>query len=242
MTWQVQSVQGVIFDAGTSMPLASAYDAFRRIAQAEPAGTSNQPGMAQAFGEFRNGQLTVLLQPNRADFTMQPPETTPEAGPPTFTDPDAAIDAVRFALINYIGDHNPARVALVVTLSEGFDKPEDATRRFREATHIVVPDEAVDLTFAINMKRKFGHAGWEMNRVIRWTTSTLLFMQFDMNQVASPSPRPQIVKQLASMIVDVNTTPRHIPLGSTQALKALDDLIAEAKALMEKGYNHFADA
>lgn len=242
MTWRVQGVQGVVFDASNRMPVASAYEAFRKVATIEPAGTNTQPGMSQAFGAFRNGQLTVMLQPNRADFTMRPSEEGGEGGPPTFDDADAAIDAVRFALADYIADHNPARLGLVVNLSEGFDHIEDATRRFSEVTQIAVPEGAVDLTFGLNLKRKFGHAGWEMNRLLRWTTSTLFFLQFDANQIVSPPQQPQVIKQLTNMVVDVNTTPRPIPLGSTQALGALDDLIVEAKALMEKGYRHLVDA
>lgn len=244
MSWQVQSVQAVVFTTnppGEQLPV-SAYELFKSILKVEPASLNNQPGQSQSAGPYAGGILTVSVQSNRYDFTLTPQDQDGDQGPPTFSDPEAPIDAIHEVINGFAPGQNPARVALVINLSEGFKTVEEATQRFSEATQIAVPRDASDLTFALNSKRKLGGAGWEMNRLIRWSTTTLFFVQFEVGNVAMHTPRPQMVRQLANMVVDVNTTPRNIPLGPSQALTAFGELVSEARALIAGGYGRLVDA
>lgn len=242
MNWSLQNIAAVIFSAPVPVP-PPAFDVWTRVGGAPPSSyNQNPPGMppgSQAAGEIEGQQVAVMSQPGRIDIAINPaPPSGPGDTPPVLEFAPAKELVLRLAKKLAGGDH-PLRIAIVANCIQYVETSDEAVRLFTQATRLQdVPTKAMDLSFAINLRRSFGAAGWEMNRLCRWATGQMQFVEFHLSgpDGMAGAPRVSIVKHMASLTIDVNTVLRHIPLGNTQAVAAFDELASEVEAIMSVGY------
>jgi hypothetical protein len=241
MDWKVQAVATVVFAAPGAAPVDSMH-LWERATGKKPDNFQNLQTHNQASGSYGRYVLTAVAHSNRFEinFGSSPDEGADlSSGPPTLDDAQAAIADIVELTKSLIGDQNPMRVALVANCLALVETASDAAKGFVEATHLDrIPDEAIDLSFGLNVRRKFGSAGWEMNRLCKWSVGQIMFMMIDLDQsTGMHTPRMQIAKHQVGLSIDTNTAARPIPLGAAQAKSALDELQRDTIAIFEGGYD-----
>ncbi|WP_298690207.1 hypothetical protein [uncultured Sphingomonas sp.] len=226
----------------------SAFETWGRLIGGQPQGFQQNPaGMppgSNASGLLGVYQANIGVQLGRIDITLQPQvDGAPPSHPPTIVDKDAAIQTlVGLGQKLAIGD-NPIRVAFIINCAINASSEAEAVAIFKGATNLShIPSTASDLNFALNVRRGLGAAGWQMNRFVRWGLGQVQFVQFQVVSSGSQFPQTLNAHHLATMAIDINSVPRNIPLGPTQAADAIASLAAEAKLIMSQGYDRLSSA
>lgn len=246
MSWSLQSIAAVVFTAPTPAP-KSAFEVWQQLTGQAPSAFNQNPAGAplgsHAAGPFNAFQLTVAIQPGRAEVALNPADPTPDAEgfPPVLDFASASAEVISLAKKCTSLDP-PIRLAVVANFVEFVQEPEQAVSIFRQSTKLnALPPNAADLSFGLNVRRHCS-TGWEMNRLCRWSVGHIQFVQFVMNagQGVAEMPRMTISKHLAQLTVDLNTVPRAFPMNEAQAHTTLDELAAEVEAIMSGGYDRLA--
>lgn len=242
MTWSLQNITCVVFTPPVPVP-PPAHQVWSQVTGQQPAQFQQNPGGpgSAAQGPFDGFMLTAGTQPGRFEVSLHPiGDATSGSELPFLADIDGAVAKILELGSKLAAGDNPLRVAVVANCAQPGASQEEAIARFKQNAKLSnLPASASDLSFAMNVRKKLGGAGWEMNRLCNWGLGQLQFMQF---QIQSGMQAPQVIttSHLATMVVDVNTVPRNIPLGPTQAVSALQALADEAKLIIAQGYDRLA--
>ena len=237
MTWQVQNLLGVVF----TPPAPSAADALKlwtKIVGEGPDQFNRHAPGSTAVGLFEGDTLTITTQPGRIDVTLSPPDGDPNL-PPVYDDFDGPLSRLRRLGQFVAREENPIRVAVVANCVKFVPTSADAVAVFVENTHLPgLPPHAMDLNFAMNVRKRLGAAGWEMNRVVRWGTAKFQMFQFAMGGASMQVPQVHSERELATMMIDVNSVARGaLPIGGKQASSAFEEFELEVRSLISGGYD-----
>lgn len=247
--WKVESIQGVVFIApkpgfpdalstwasfGIGSPMT-----FNQISG--PAGPSSGSTATGVIGDLN---VSLTLQPGRYDVVLSAANAASPlsaSGPAYIPSFDAAIEYLTKFCEKIISAENPQRVALVLSMAEQYPNADEAGKAFKEIVPISWPLEgAQELNFSFNLQKKLGTAGWSMNRICRWTTSERQILTMEIGPAGQMHTTATSKTEVLTFNVDVNTTPRPIPLGQSQASSAFAELVKEATAIKLGGYDRFA--
>lgn len=244
MSWQVQNLVCVVF-APPAAGATSAFDLWQTLIGSSPhqfqQGLPNGQEGTLASGPIGENQLTVSVQIGRVEAGLLADAKGVPSDIPSLSNIPTALEQIVGIGEQLCSQTNPVRVALVANCSKPFASLEEANASFAKEAHLPFPpDQASDLQFAMNVRRNTGGAGWQMNRLCRWSVGRFEMVRFQVSGAGGAAQQvPQFLtaKHLSTLLIDLNTVARQTPLGPTQAAAALRDIAVEMQLIMSEGYD-----
>jgi hypothetical protein len=250
MLWQANSLHCVMFSqsqGGAADALQPWLRMFGVNPQSYQQATPADGPTAQASGPLGIYTATLQMQPGRLDLVLQPGTTQVIAGSvPAIQEIPPALGILREYAGKMIGPDGPSpvRIAVISNLLKPMPDATAARIDFLTSTRLDhIPAAATELQLAINIPMRLKSAECEMNRLCRWSTAKVQLFQFQIGNLPfmSPLASPAEQKELSTLQIDLNTTPRVDPFELSAVPSILDEMITEAKALICGGYDRLAD-
>lgn len=218
---------------------------WQNIFGAQPDTQNSQPkvGLAEASGDYADGQIVLRTLPGRADLVYQPSPSDMLSGP--FQSLGNASEATeRFisqanALmqkLRLVPDIQVSRLAFGAILRMPMPDKQSSYITLNEFLHSVDVDEtSSDFQYSINRRRKSKIVtDMEINRLSIW--SSIGYHQFNIEQGMQGMQGVEIPSAFAcQLVLDINTVPsdKFFPLNDLEA--GYGELLALGKEIAEYG-------
>lgn len=238
MVWLAQNVSGVVFPAPSSSP-PNVLSLWLTAVGSEPDNFQKGVPASVASGNIGDLNVTINAQPGRIQVVVSAVGDDDPNKVPTLSDLSQGLRLAKTLSQKLCNDSNPVRVSLTANCLEEAEDSLSANRRFVHHTRVTsIPEDAIDLNFALNRREKVGGAGWDINCICRWATSQLQYLTFTLNAGEPTQPQVKVARDVVTLLIDVNTVPRGaLPLGAKQSRDALDRIETKVLELISGGYD-----
>lgn len=244
MKWAAESIHAVVFRAPTGetpdalQPWLKVFGDSPGSFQRNAADQSPGSVASATVGEF---QATISAQTGRQELILAPAPSGDQP-PAPIENVEAALSVLGGYTKKMLGVEPVVRVALVLNLSKRHPDLYQAVEGFKVDSRLSdLPGDAMDLQFAINVRKPFVSHVAQMNRLCRWGTAT---QQFITMQLAPGGLGPSMfVREFPAetLQIDVNSHPQERHLAPDRAVTMFDELVAEALLIMAQGYDRLID-
>jgi len=238
MPAEIEMVQLVAFVSGA--PTDNANTLWSRLFSDPLSNFSTMGQITVATGLTNGIQLQLHVQPTRFDIiaTGASPQDLPPNFPPSLQDFEATLALMRPPFDKICSENGAVRLACVVQTHEQAVSESDASTKIGAAIPLNVKPNSGDVTFQINVKKaSYQQPGLDINRLCRWSTASIMMMPFPLqgNPAGLNVPIGGAPVWVSNVYIDVNTT-AGIPISTGNIPKLTDELIQEAKNILEGGY------
>jgi hypothetical protein len=242
-----EKLQLVVFAPGVWSK--SALDFWNAAPPLPIAGFQNQgPGVSYANGTDTVHQLTLQLQPGRADIQITgDPDLSPGPQQPTFADLSVGL-GLALPLAKAIAKvSNSSRLAVIAVAAEDFSTVDDAMVAMDGAVpNLPRTKNATEQHFQVNSRLpSVTSPSTQINRNCRWYAQQRFMLSLQIGQLpAGIAFAPGAIPPTASPVIifgqqlDLNTDP-NLPIDATQTDALFDELIGELELILRVGHVHF---
>ena len=239
--WGVQIATLVFFvPDGAAFHAAKLYEAAFG-APPENISTNKNPSAAEphltvAQSELDNELNTVIVQPDRVLFQCACPERR-DSGPWAWP-LEAGIKKLQIlaeqAIPAGVALGNCRRSALNLNLLRNVAASSEAVAFISPKMGMEIPADAMDIQFQINRRLQTAVDGMGLNRVMRFSTSAVQNVEMVFNERSAAVKRAK-ERQLALLLLDVNTIPTGEIIQSQQLEAIMGEIVAEGIRLAQDG-------
>ncbi|MER8992779.1 hypothetical protein NKJ73_02605 [Mesorhizobium sp. M0074] len=194
---------------------------------------------SQAVGSIGGLQFIVIVQLNRIDVVIRPPENLPN-NLGTVSQPNSAMAKGISVLKKLSAGEHILRPAVVFQTSEEFPDLGGSVAKAVSLLpgQVVVPQATIDVSFHTNVPRtSLVDPNVTIQRMYRVANGRRVAVQVDL---ANPGNMLQhLGAYIATQYVDVFAAPE-TPMRAQDFDEVLDEIVKEAQLILSDGYDHFS--